>query len=86
MTPLAPTAAPVSGPSSSSSSSNNGLNAGAIAGIVIGGVVFLALLGGAVWYFFVREKDSTGKGPMVFDNPISVRRSSVEVIQQEGYA
>lgn len=36
-------------------STDDGLNAGAVAGIVIGSVAGVALIGAAVWYFFLKD-------------------------------
>lgn len=85
-TPLSPTQAPTAVPasSSSSSSSSNGLGAGAIAGIAIGGLAVAVLMGLAIWYFAIRKEADSGKGTATFENPI--RRSSVEIIQDSGFA
>ncbi|PGH02770.1 hypothetical protein AJ79_07535 [Helicocarpus griseus UAMH5409] len=48
---------PVTNPSSPSKDSSNGLSGGAIAGIVIGVVAGVALIGLAVWFFFLRKPD-----------------------------
>lgn len=81
-TPLSPTQAPTAVPASSSSS--NGLGAGAIAGIAIGGLAVAVLMGLAIWYFAIRKEAVSGKGTATFENPI--RRSSVEIIQDSGFA
>ncbi|GAA5973342.1 hypothetical protein JCM11641_003083 [Rhodosporidiobolus odoratus] len=46
--------------STAASSSSGGANAGAIAGGVVGGVALLAFLGGLIWFFRRRSKNSRG--------------------------
>ena len=92
-TPLAPTfapttatAAPVSDPTSSSNSIDTSVII--IAGtIVICSFAFLVMFCCAVWYFVIREKGGTAEveGVVFFDNPISARRSSVEIFVKEGF-